>query len=192
MLVGMAAHKENVVVADTRKSLSDFMTAVACAKDALEAMLKRAKPKEKMDIIKALQSNNLDHRLEHITRAVFSALFERIEKTERALKECVDAMKQAVGYAMMKEFGEDAGTISWRSLNDIMMTAGDVVDDDLKDLRNMLLLLVVGCWCWLLVVGCWLFVVVGCWLLVVSCWRWCWCWLLVVVVGCGCWCWLWL
>jgi hypothetical protein len=129
------------IVASTRASVAEFMSCVSKKSDALSTRINGAKNIQKMQLLKSLQSNNIEHRLEYLARAGFANQFEAIDKARIRLDECVAAMMQVTQYALTKEYCDESGTVSWKSLTDLLTGCGEV-DDDLKDCLYSMSLLV--------------------------------------------------
>ncbi len=102
----------------------------------LDRRLKNADPKAKVQMIRALQSNNVDYRLEFVAKTVFKDMFQKIVSLKDLASECEQTLKQATLTAMSKDYVEENGSISWKKLCNSL--TGDDDDDELTTMLKSL------------------------------------------------------
>jgi hypothetical protein len=115
-----------------RAKVNSTLSAVGSDATYIKKQIENAEIAQKISLTKALQAGNIEHRFETFAKLIFPDEFDAVSKARVEIIECTSTMKSIITYALLKEFGDDAGNIKWKSISDILNPADDDVDG-LKD-----------------------------------------------------------
>jgi hypothetical protein len=92
-------------------------------------------PSEKSALQKTLQSNNLEQRFDLAASLMFKKEYEEMAKIQTSLEDMVRAAETTVRVAMMSEYGDENGNVSWVKMSETLSSSSSGLEDVFQNLN---------------------------------------------------------
>jgi hypothetical protein len=136
MVVGMKAKVDTLkgdLVKEVSTAVTTKLTAVKGGQKIVRAALTDMEVPQKLSVTKALGSNNMDHKFNAVSSIVFQKYESKIMKAKRDLDDVLEMARAFTKFAVVSEFGDEAGDVQWSAIRELAATE-DAEGDSLGDM----------------------------------------------------------